>query len=510
MDELKELIDFLTIQKIKQVDILTEKSTFSTKTERLYKALKENEITTDEEAMLLIYGGKEPENYRKLKYRLTQRLINTIFFVDVQATEREEVTRTAKLLKNWAASELMNSKNLSSMSIRLAEKILPKAIGLERSDIVYLICNKLRFYYGAKKGHTKKFTTYNQLCYKHIETLSIHNEVESMYIRLSRLLTHERETTYNQDIINMETRLDALESPIKKNATYYINHYHKNALYFIGMIKDDMNLCKKACDEALAYYHRSTQKNKLSLFSFTQKYALLHVKQQDFENALFRLDECIAIINVAPGRLGWHYSHTYKFLVCILMKKFIDAYDTLSYIINHKALIKIPDVFRKHWYLKEAFMIFLVKMGRVDISQSKAQKLREFRYSRLVNEVSDSSNDATGFKITVNIIRILFLIVDKKHDELIDRLSALRQYSQRNLKGPKYVRQRTFVKMLRKLSNLPYSADQLNVKTATLRAKLAQHPFDYSEKSIMVEIIPYEQLWEELLEGLRYIEKQDL
>lgn len=501
MKEIKELIDFLTAQKVKQIDILTEKTQFESKTGLLYEGIKNNSIVTDKDAIRILYDTElKTSGYKKLKYRLKQKLINTLFFVDTQSNERGEDIKITNLLKNWGSAQILKSKKLYRLSIELQEKILTNALKLERHDIAFLISIELQKFYGIINIDSKKYQKYRLLNKALMSRLEINNEVESMYLDLGHILLQSKKALYNQAVIDIENRIHELEPLIDEHASYYLKYYQHNALYFIGMIKNDNEACKKACDNAIAYYYSTIQNNKLSLFSFTQKYALIHLKELDFKNCLSKLNECLTM-EARPGTIAWQTPHSYKFLVGILMGEYLMSYETISYVMNHKAFAKVTDTYKQHWYLKEALMIFLLRIGKVDLKHIKAKKLRAFRFSRLVNEVHETARDLDGFKITVNIIKLLFLILNRKEDAILNNLMALKQFSHRNLKGPKHIRPRTFIKMLLKLGD-SRDPNVLNQKTIKLRATLTKNAFDYSEASIRREIIPYEQLWTELMSGL--------
>jgi len=57
-----------------------------------------------------------------------------------------------------------------------------------------------------------------------------------------------------------------------------------------------------------------------------------------------------------------------------------------------------------------------------------------------------------------------------------------------------------FFKMLLKIPEGDYSADLIKQKSSKFYQELLDNPSDYSEHAISLEIIPYEQLWEEILE----------
>jgi hypothetical protein len=56
--------------------------------------------------------------------------------------------------------------------------------------------------------------------------------------------------------------------------------------------------------------------------------------------------------------------------------------------------------------------------------------------------------------------------------------------------------------MLITIPEQSYNLKKILKKTKSLQEILSSHPMDYSEQAMSIEIIPYEQLWEEVLELL--------
>ena len=111
--------------------------------------------------------------------------------------------------------------------------------------------------------------------------------------------------------------------------------------------------------------------------------------------------------------------------------------------------------------------------------------------------------DKRGLNITINIIQLLFLFVEENFDKALDKLNSLSGYNSRYLRRPEYIRPNSFIKMLIKIPDGHYKADLIEQKAAKYYQLLLDNPCDYSEHALSIEIIPYEQLWNEILEMFR-------
>jgi len=209
--------------------------------------------------------------------------------------------------------------------------------------------------------------------------------------------------------------------------------------------------------------------------------------------------ECLEF-GVTPGKLAWQYVYSYLFTAHILNKNYAEAYKHLAIVMGHPKFIQVYQNYREPWYIKEAFIAFLVKKNKVEIDKSNLPKLRNFKLSRFLNELPQFSKDKRGLNITINIIHVLFLLIEEKYDQALDKFTALKQYSFRYLKKPEYIRQRNFIKMMLKIPAGNYQASLIRKKTQKYYEVLLANPMDFSEQAMNVEVIPYEILWEEILD----------
>jgi hypothetical protein len=148
-------------------------------------------------------------------------------------------------------------------------------------------------------------------------------------------------------------------------------------------------------------------------------------------------------------------------------------------------------------------MQLLIKMGKVTEAEDSENKLRPFRINRFLNEVPHYSRDKSGRNIAILIIHVLFLFIQKKDDELDRRLDALGQYSFRYLRNDETLRSNAFIKMLQKLPDAHYHPIGIQRRVSKFYKRLTETPMNISEDSAETEVIPYEHLWEIVLELLQ-------
>lgn len=500
METLALLINLLSKQKLKQIEIITEDVILSKKTKELYDGIKNKSYQDDTDAIIKLYGSIEKKSsYNKLKYRLTQRLINTIFFIDVQSYSKSEYQKVlGRSLKNWAAAKILIDKGLKKVAIEIYEQVLKASLKFDIIELSLLILKDLKLEYGLFLHNKYKYTKYKTQ-YKLVKDIYNKKEkVEDLYIELGQMVTKTKAYEYNDIVKSYIIEIENLIHETKELDSFNTKYYLYNAAYYAYLIKKDTDQQIRICKLAINYFKEKTEFKKAGLFAFYQKEGISYLNKKEYQKSFQSLNYCLNF-NIREGSLSWMYIRNYLFQLHILRKDYNSAYALISEVLNNKSFNKINETYREPWYLKEAFIHFLIKIGKINPEDSDAQKLRPFRLSRFMNEVSVFSNDKRGLNITINIIQMLFYIVDERFDDALDKLSSLRQYNFRYLKRPEYSRSSNFIKMLLKIPEGDYDPKKIRAKAQKHHQALLDNPSDYSEHALSIEIIPYEQLWEEIM-----------
>ena len=503
MNDIKAIIGLLTKQKIRQIEILGEGSVLSNKSEQLYQGILSGTITNDIEAASILYND-DPKNpkYRVFKNRFKQKLINTLFFIDVQAYGKSAYDKTlSRGYKNWVAAKILLDKGVTSTSINLMEITLKNILKYDIVELSVLALRDIKLHYGLYNYNKYKFQKYNAL-YEELSIVEKYKaESEKYYITLGHIIETNKSVIYDSEIKKLEKKLNALSKKAIQIDSYYLKYNLYVSHYIIHLIKKDLKKQLAVTKAAIEYFNGKKGFNKYGILTFIQIKGLIQLNLKNFDLSLEAFNQ---VLNGKPkeGRLFWLSVHNYIFLIHLLKKDYDKAYQILSYIVTHKTFKNIYDEFKQQWLLREAFIQFLIRIKKIDPDKIDAQKLKKFRIKKFVNEIPSLTKDKRGFNISIHIIQMLFLIIDEQYDELLDKLNSLKQYSFRYLKAEEYLRSRIFIKMLLTIPESNYDIKRIKTKTKVLHQKLIATPLDYSEQAMSIEIIPYEQLWEEVLELL--------
>ncbi|NET39471.1 MAG: hypothetical protein F6K19_47155 [Cyanothece sp. SIO1E1] len=145
---------------------------------------------------------------------------------------------------------------------------------------------------------------------------------------------------------------------------------------------------------------------------------------------------------------------------------------------------------KESWLIYEAYLYLFNHLGKYD--------KKRFRLGKFLNEVPAYSKDKKGMNINILIIQILVLLKDRRWPVIVDRIDALKAYTYRHLKNESTFRSDTFLSMLAVLPKAAFQRDQVEGKTKDLHLQLQESPI----LSVDFEIVPYEDLWDFVLELL--------
>ena len=120
----------------------------------------------------------------------------------------------------------------------------------------------------------------------------------------------------------------------------------------------------------------------------------------------------------------------------------------------------------------------------------------KFRLGKFMNEVPSYSQDKRGANISILVIQILFTIVQKNYNKSIDRIEAIEKYTSRHLKQDDNFRSNCFIKMLMEIPKESFKKEAVAQKADRYRRKLAEMPLAKANQAFHIEVIPYEHLWE--------------
>lgn len=496
MNELKEVVSVLSRHKVKQIEVIGNRSS-DTKTdslfERFYEILQLPEIESDEDAMRLLYPGvSNPEStYIKLKNRFRNRLLNTLFFIDVnqpQFTDIQSAFYTCN--KKYLAARTLISRGARKAGIKITQKTIREALKFEFTELIVYMAKELAWHYSVVEGNQSNYLKYrnildNALINLEAETQAekYHTEIMLGYSKSQASKKSDMLDTIDKYSDNLLTKYPNVVSFrfIRISSLLHITRYQ---------IRGDYSNAIKICKQALEVYRDKPYESRGAEFTINLRLLTCYIQTRNFIEGN---EVATGMLNVhANGSRDWYVVNLYTFLLHTHSGQYDRACEIMDSAVSHRGFKNLFAGLKQLWLVNQAYGEFLRSAGYAGESKSKTR----FRLYRFLNDMPIYSKDKRGINISILIVHVLFLLNQKKYSEIIDRVDALNQYCHRYLRRDDTFRSNCFIKMLLQMARADFNRIRTERYAQEYLNKLKEVPLDIADQGIEVEVIPYEELWD--------------
>ena len=500
MEELKALISLINKNKIKQIELITPGKRSNSKVQKLYDLIAEGKADSDENLQEVLYGGQARKEfyYRRTKNKLKERLINTIFFIDQNQTNFTNYQKAYySAIRHEAAIKILLARLLRQPAIGLSERVLRTAIKYELTDTVLFLARTLKLHYGGAVGDRRKYQKYRDLFTRYLKLQQLEMLAEEYYTDINFHSTNSREN--KEEVMQLANRYSAeLRKKTKGKDSYRLMLYsymiHSTAFQLAGNFQAAIEVCREAIQYFDAKKNISTPTIRIS-FSF--RILACQVNSKKFEQA--KCDARSYLAMVGEGTWNWFSGMQYYLIAAFHTKDFTLAYEIVQKAVNHPGYKKLYQNLAEEWHVYQGFIHYLTRIGKIPHPPATTR----FRIRKFLNEVPIYSNDKRGINITILILQILLLLERKKYGEIIDRVESIKMYAHRYLRKGNTFRSDCFIKMLMQLPAASFHKAAVIRKAEKYRQRLESEEEQATNSNPEIEIIPYELLWEYVLESLQ-------
>ncbi|MEZ5039837.1 MAG: hypothetical protein R2828_08095 [Saprospiraceae bacterium] len=501
MEELKALVKVISKNKVKKIELIGDGSSSHSNYQKLYEKISDDTLLTDEEGEAHFFAGSKNKAYyfSRLKKQLNERLLNTLFFIDVNQPNFTEYQKAYySCYKAATATKILLGKHARLPAVKLAEKTLKHAIKFELTDIILLLSKDLRFHYGGITGNRSKYDYYNNLVIQYAALFNAELLAEEYYTQIGINFINSAAT--KPEIIALSEKYsNELSQLAKKHDSYWFNLVCYNVFAARYEIANDYKNTIKVCEKALASFEQKAHiATNIAKFTFLIKILTAQIYLKHFDEIEGSIHKCLSLI--PRGSMNWYFTYDFYMIYLFHSRQFNKAFEIFKKVTSDSSYKSQYKHISEHWIIYEAFIQYFNLIGKIDLTGEKLHQ--KFRISKFLNEVPTYSKDKRGTNITIIILQILFLLQQKKHGEIIDRMESLQTYTHRYLRQDDTFRSNCFIKMLLCLPAASFHKKAVLRKADKYWKKLQSVPLEEANQSTEMEIVPYEMLWEFVLEEL--------
>jgi hypothetical protein len=183
--------------------------------------------------------------------------------------------------------------------------------------------------------------------------------------------------------------------------------------------------------------------------------------------------------------------------------EFTQASTILNETLVHARFEFLPENVKEIWRIYEAFVQYLVLAGKAP-AKASGQK---FKLAKFINDTPIFSKDKSGINIAIIVVKLLLMLQERKFSQVLDEVEAVEQYCYRHLRGDNAQRSYFFLKMLMHIPTSGFDPVQSAAKAERYYQKLKETPLQVANQTHEIEVIPYEMLWEIVMESLNGYKK---
>ncbi len=493
MKHLKELAAIITKHKTKRINLI-EGSRHRPENSLLYKlydAIASLKVDTDEEAAFILYGKPVVNSkYKRIKSALRDRMINTLFFIDVRKSKYSSRTAAeATCYRNMAAIKMLSLLGASHTAAYYAKQMLREAEKYEFTEASIHALSVLCYYHVMTQVDLKKFKKYSELLSQRMETYQAEMKLRLIYEELIGLYINNK-SNLEIMIANAREQIDTVKKMLEtcntEKALYFGNMAILIALSDPKYVDERIELCKSV----LKKFKKKGFFIRGNAIGFLMNLSLFYMMKEDYPSA----NKCIreGIILTTKGKFNWFKLKELEFMLNIRKKNYKKAAQIIEEVYSSRELRKMPSHIQELWLINQGYIYLMKEIGILpDIGKPKL-----FKVAKFFNEVPTYSKDKRGVNIPILILQFIFWLSRKKYDRLIDCTESLRQYTYKYLRNPHLQRSNLFLKMLCVIPEVSFHPEAVRRRTEKWHKTLLQTPLEMTNQPFELEIIPYERLWE--------------
>lgn len=499
MRDLKELALLLKQIKLKPSDILIVNQDKKNNSNIFLNKILDDSFKSDNEAASFFFNTDPSHSkYKNLKHSLKEKILNTLFFINPQKHYSDYQKTFIFCCKNIFIAKILIHLTIRKIGVNLSYKVFTKATSYEMTEFIIHSSKILRMQYATRIGDEKKFHYYNDIFKENIKIWQVECLAEEYYNIL--VLPYVKSKSKKTDTASKaEAYYKELAPYLLKYKSPYL-HYVTTLIRVVEfMSKNEYEKVIQICDEAILFFENKPYSYKSPIRSFLQNQLVCCIQLKKYEKGKKIVLKTNKFIRV--GTHNWLQNEELHFILALHSKEYQEAFYILKEVNKNRNFKDLGSLVKEKWLIYEKYIEFLIRINKIE---NVPGLLKPYQIGKFLNSLPIFSKDKRGLNIPILIIQILFMIISKDYDKALDRFEAINKYCTRYLIKDDNFRSNCFIKMLLQIpiSNFHKSAVQRRAKKYLER--LTQTPINISNQTHEIEIIPYEELWEIILEFLDF------
>lgn len=462
----------------------------------LYDLIWEQKIK--DPAMLPKCSDLSPEHYRKTERLLLHALRKMIALMDFPDEVSDAFTAAFlegyKMIGSLKMLRLLGARHNAE---EIARDVLKTGNKYENPVLSFFAADALCDLSANTNGNEKEFCRWKEICTQAKRAMDVEQMMRTCFHQTQLIYLNSRQArpemadVIQEHLEDMQQHFGALKS----------NNFEMH--FLLARINQHLSLLD---------YEGALRATEFSICHFSTKpYALesvisaLQLQKVACCIMLRRFDEGkeaaeYALLHTQEGTPNWYQSLISYFYLAMHTQAYHEAAAVYKRGLENRRLRLQPEHILSIWRLLGAYLyIALCYTGK----KPEDHDLPRVRSNKLVNDVPAFTQDKRGLNVAILIAHILIQLLECKYEDIRQRTGALEKYGSRYLRNDDHLlRSNAFIKILGVLPKVNFRKRYFLEKTKPIFAKLQTVPLELARQMHEIEIMPYEHLWEMVVNHL--------
>ncbi len=499
MKNLIEIARVVTKRKVRKIEIFDDYALRHNKSKfnEFYDALRDNKFKNDRDAADKLYGCKPTDpKYRQLKSRFRKRLLNTLFFLDINLPKAANYDRAYySCNKDWTLVKTLLWYDAPNSAAQLARQILTTSQKYQFADFIVNSARILREQ-AALSGDEKAYEEYDNYIKEYTQVLEAEIRSEELYQRV--IMNYYKPFSSNEGLENqINAYCDALMSLSEQYSSPVISYNMYLVWIFRYEMLHDFETMLAVCEQGETFVENNPvykQSKKMGTFQTKKMSAYLHMR--NFRDGRTNAERCLQ--ELEEGSDDWYTFMEYYFLLAMHTESYVQAIAIFRKAYEHPKFRKLKSEEIEKWRLFNGYVAYILQSEGRNNPVFSQQQPKDFKLDRFLKTDPQYSKDLRNYEVLALILQVLFLLEQNKFSGARDRIERLKKYATRQLRKEEYYRTVQFIRLLQQFNKADFHPEELSSTEKYLDA-LKDRPFFYRGLPMELEILPYELLWKRIL-----------
>ncbi len=505
MKTLLPLVQFL-VQNCKKSDLETAKRILTKDELELFTGIHQKNFKTDIQASNVVFGIKSnTPKYQKIKRGLFHKLYSSVFLITPSIKGfPKEIDDIAEVIKAGAIQNIVGYYQRKDLLMPIIEMHFENAYKYFLHNEVLIMSNLLRLHYGITEPNISKQKYYSAMYADSVEYQYWENKSSLYYESINLQFGKNKKVNREVMVVEIERYLNELrpfEGKIR-SLKFHRNFYNLNMVYH--HIQNEYKEVVEFCDKLLSYIDSiDFPSNVIKRFAIRQKAEHL-VLLNKYDEALVEMENIIKY--EIEGTSTWINAQKMLLLIYVNKREYAKADAFNSILLENQNYIRAVSAFKRQIALIGVYL-YIFRLMNIIPGHKETNKSEVKKY---INEYPEYSKDKSAMNIPIIIAQLLEAIVLKREGEIIDRMDALKKYSSRYITKSDSIRSNCFINMLLEVVRNNFHVVAIERHAKKYHSRLLANPKLTSDEAAEVEFIPYENLWEIIINYLKHRRMQDI